>query len=1297
MEKNLNKNGNYNIGLDIGTNSIGFAVTNLDGELIKVKGKNFWGVRLFEEGKTAVVRRNYRSARRRKSRRKFRLDILKDIFANEVNLIDPNFFEKLNDSYKHKSERHNKYNIFDDNEFNDKIYYEKFPTIYHLRKHLVESKNKEDIRLVYLALHNIIKYRGNFLYEGQNFGKQESNIEENLESLLMLLNDIYDGGITYSTEDLKKFISFMEDPKQFKSDKLKKLIIESKDKDINRALKEINKALLGNTFDFKVLLNLDDQEEKIEVNFSKDIDEDAILANLVGNEEIFNLLNKIYNALILKKISGDHQYISDGMIERYNKHKKDLNILKTFIKKYYPESYNDIFRNNKNEKISNYVNYIANPGANSRESFYKYLLNIIDAKGITDELYDYIKFEISNDTFLRVLNIKDNSVIPFQLHLAELDMIIENQKLYYPFLEDNKEKITSLLTFRIPYYVGPLNKKSQFAWLEFKSNEKVRPWNFFNVVDIEKSAENFIVKMRNKCTYLIEEDVLPKNSLLIKEYELLDELNKIRINDKLILRETKEKLIEKIFKKTKKVTINRVELFLKSELNLTNIEIQGTRKDNEFAGNLSSYIDFNNIFGNVNESNINMIEEIILWITLFSDKKILENKIKNTYPEITEDQMKKILKLNYSGWSRLSRELLDGLKTKTSDGNETIISLMRKTNQNFMQIINDDKYNFKKFLSEINMRDLSTGITIDDIKEFIKIPSLRKATWQTLLIIEEIIYVMKKEPCNIFLEVTRSDQPKLKTKSRIDKLLKLYEVIKEDATNYNKSVHDELKNIKKDNRNLDSEKLFLYFIQNGKSMYSDTRLSIDNLSEYEVDHILPRSLIKDDSIENKVLVTKTDNQNKGDSLLLNREIIRKQEGYWRYLHSVGLIGSKKLYNLLRTEFNENEIEKFIARQYVETSQIIKNVAELLVSRYKGVGVVLVKSQLTASLRQKLDLYKIRELNDFHHAHDALITSHLGYFCKEYLKMHKYGEFKRYRNKVTSGGWVIDKFIDLHQDTGEVLWNGPKYISTIKESFNYKDYFITKKTEEQKGEFYNQTIEKKSAKRINIKKHMNPELYGGYTNLNECYGLLVKVEDKKGQSFKLVSVSRLEDSLLKHDRNAFNNAISKKLGTNNFEIVRKILKYQYVIHNGHPVYIASMNEVNNAKQLYVDKKYQKIMYDIIKKKVEDNEENNKILIELYDHINKKIGDEYPLFASIHNKFNLARDGFINLEVSEKAEFIEQMIKITSPAAVNGNFQKFNIKPLTSREGRLNIKVNPNNLLIIDKSITGVFEKVSKYEF
>lgn len=55
----------YYLGFDIGTSSLGWAVTDADYNLVRVKGKDLWGVRLFDEAKTAAERRGYRTSRRR--------------------------------------------------------------------------------------------------------------------------------------------------------------------------------------------------------------------------------------------------------------------------------------------------------------------------------------------------------------------------------------------------------------------------------------------------------------------------------------------------------------------------------------------------------------------------------------------------------------------------------------------------------------------------------------------------------------------------------------------------------------------------------------------------------------------------------------------------------------------------------------------------------------------------------------------------------------------------------------------------------------------------------------------------------------------------------------------------------------------------------------------------------------------------------------------------------------------------------------------------------------------------------
>ena len=56
--------------------------------------------------------------------------------------------------------------------------------------------------------------------------------------------------------------------------------------------------------------------------------------------------------------------------------------------------------------------------------------------------------------------------------------------------------------------------------------------------------------------------------------------------------------------------------------------ITGLTDNEKFISNMSSFIDMQNLFGKIDENNIQMVEKIIEWITIFEDKKILKRKIK---------------------------------------------------------------------------------------------------------------------------------------------------------------------------------------------------------------------------------------------------------------------------------------------------------------------------------------------------------------------------------------------------------------------------------------------------------------------------------------------------------------------------------------------------------------------------------------------------------------------------------------------------------------------------------------------
>ena len=65
-------NERYYVGLDMGTASLGWAVTDEKYRLIRRKGKDLWGVRLFDTANTAAERRTNRVAKRRLARERAR-------------------------------------------------------------------------------------------------------------------------------------------------------------------------------------------------------------------------------------------------------------------------------------------------------------------------------------------------------------------------------------------------------------------------------------------------------------------------------------------------------------------------------------------------------------------------------------------------------------------------------------------------------------------------------------------------------------------------------------------------------------------------------------------------------------------------------------------------------------------------------------------------------------------------------------------------------------------------------------------------------------------------------------------------------------------------------------------------------------------------------------------------------------------------------------------------------------------------------------------------------------------------
>lgn len=183
------------------------------------------------------------------------------------------------------------------------------------------------------------------------------------------------------------------------------------------------------------------------------------------------------------------------------------------------------------------------------------------------------------------------------------------------------------------------------------------------------------------------------------------------------------------------------------------------------------------------------------------------------------------------------------------------------------------------------------------------------------------------------------------------------------------------------------EKFRLYREQLGKCAYSQQAIFLERLLEagyVEVDHALPYSRSFDDSKNNKVLVLAKENRDKGNRTPF--EYLGGADHSERWLKFVSFVESTKAYRLakrsrlLRKEFGRKESDEFKERNLNDTRYIcrfFKNYVERHLKLAEGSEAkrcVVLSGQMTAFLRARWGINKIRAESDRHHALDAAVVA-----------------------------------------------------------------------------------------------------------------------------------------------------------------------------------------------------------------------------------------------------------------------------------------------------------------------------------
>lgn len=1234
----------YYLGLDIGTDSIGWCVTDPEYNILKFNGKAMWGIRLFDEAEPAASRRSFRTSRRRLKRKKQRVALVEELLNEEMMKVDPLFYLRLKESSFHLEDKQEivrqPYALFSDTNYTDIDYHKEFPTIYHLRRALILHEKSYDIRLYYLAISHFMKHRGHFLFEGSvsdatSFEFVFSDLKDYAcEQMEMILE-------AENPEEVKSVLLDRRMGKTEKKQKMKMLFNASSEKQI-----EALAALCGSSVSLDKLFSDPSLKDALvsKISFSDGIDEEKeeMLSSELGERfEYIIKLKAVYDWTVLTRILAGCSSISEAKIKIYEKHQKDLRDLKRVVHQFIPEAYKSIFSDS--DVKDNYLAYSGHVSGKNQVlpqkriteqkefcDFVRKKLKVINAENAD---LDRILTEAEQYVFMPKQVSKSNAAIPYQVHLQDLWQIVTHMGEDYPALsvpgEDGLsvcDKIVKIFSFKIPYYVGPLNdyhkERGGNSWVIRKEQGRVLPWNFDEKVDRKASAEAFIERLTNKCTYLIGENVIPKDSLLYSRYLVLNELNNVKINGNRLSVPVKQRLYNGIFKKRSgKYSLKKLKSWLLKE----NIISEGdvlSGIDSVFQASLKSYQDFYRILGTRVDTDPGMVEDLIKDIVIFGDDRgLLRERICEKYDDkLTKEEIKAICRLSYSGWGRFSSQFLNGIEDLDPESGEafTIIQFLWEGQENLMELLSS-RHNYMTIIKMHNdsISGKSKEINYDLVHESYASPAVKRAIWQTLQIVKEIMNVTRKSPSRVFLEMAREkeDNPSRKA-SRKNKLLDVYKGIKSEKKDWIAEIGN------REDREFNSKKLYLYYTQMGRDMYSGEPIDLHELlttKEYDIDHIYPQSVTKDDSIlNNLVLVRSSENRDKGDTYPIPAKY--RQPELWTMLlnaaNGKGLISKEKYDRLMRRyPLSEEELAGFISRQLVETRQSSKVVAQILSQTIPETKIVYSKAGAISDFRRDNGFLKSRAVNDYHHAKDAYLNIVVGnvYYTKftdnpvRYLKedVRKSGGREKYN---------LDRMFkhDIARN-GKRAWiaGNDGTIQTVKKYMCKNNILFTRYATEKHGGFYDQQLMKKGSGDLYPIKTKDGRFdtgkYGGYNKPSINYYMLVESDGKKGRIRTLEGVPVY---LHNAEKQQLDDYCSRKPGLNLKNpviIIDKIRIGALLKINGYPMHISGktgkMITMKNAVQLCISPEDETIVHRV-EKVIERLKENKSYTIDDYD----KLGPE-----------------------------------------------------------------------------------------
>ena len=346
---------------------------------------------------------------------------------------------------------------------------------------------------------------------------------------------------------------------------------------------------------------------------------------------------------------------------------------------------------------------------------------------------------------------------------------------------------------------------------------------------------------------------------------------------------------------------------------------------------------------------------------------------------------------------------------------------------------------------------------------------------------------------------------------------------------------------------------------------------------------------------------------------------------------------------------------------------------------------------------------MREINDYHHAHDAYLNAVLAKaILKKYPKLEPefvYGDYQKYDLKryisisrdpkevekatekyffysnllnffkeevhYADGTIVRRENIEYSKDTGEIAWNKEKDFATIKKVLSLPQVNIVKKTEEQTvgqngGLFDNNIVSKKkvvdASKLIPIKSGLSPEKYGGYARPTIAYSVLVIADIEKGKTKKLKRIKEMVGITIQDKKKFEANPIAylEECGYKNINpnLIIKLPKYSlFEFNSGQRRLLASSIELQKGNELILPYHFTALLYHaqrinkfsepIHKQYVEAHQNEFKELLTTIISLSKKYIQKPNVESLLHQAFEQADN-----DIYQLSESFISLLKLTS---------------------------------------------------